>query len=76
MLMILFGYTNAVIRPASAPVIASISLANDTPGGDRFTSKSFTTNIVMTDDGIPNSDKQLKAQVEGALTIAGATSAT
>ena len=67
------NYTNAVIKPAGPPVLASISLADDSPGGDRFTSKSFTTSIVMTDDGIPNSDKELKAQIEGSLTIAGAT---
>lgn len=66
-------YTNAVIKPASPPIIGSIALSEDSPGGDRFTGKSFTTSIAMVDDGIPNSDKLLKAEVEGALTIAGAT---
>ena len=66
-------YTGAVIKPASPPIIGSIALSENSPGGDRFTGKSFTTSIAMTDDGTPNSDKLLKAEVEGALSIAGAT---
>lgn len=47
-----------------APVIASVTLSEVTPGGNRFTSQSFAVTATMTEDGIPVSTKKLKAWVD------------
>jgi hypothetical protein len=52
-----------------APVINSVTLSEDDPTGNRFTSQTFTTTVTMTEDGIPASSKGLKAYVEGSLRL-------
>jgi hypothetical protein len=48
------------------PAIASVTLA-DSPEAGRFTSGTFRSTVVMTDEGIPASAKGIKAYVEGTL---------
>jgi hypothetical protein len=56
------------------PAIASVTLA-DSPEAGRFTSGTFRSTVVMTDEGIPASSKGIKAYVEGTLKQAAQTSA-
>jgi hypothetical protein len=48
------------------PAIASVTLA-DSPEAGRFTSGTFLSTVVMTDEGIPASTKGIKAYVQGTL---------
>lgn len=57
------------------PDINTVTLADDAPGGSRFTSQTFTSTVVMTQDGVPASAKGIKAWVEGTLTASPQTSA-
>ena len=52
---------------SKAPIIASVSVVDDSPGGNRFTSSSFTATTTMTDNGTPASSKAIKAFVTGTL---------
>ena len=49
------------------PLIQSVTLVEDDPLGDRFTSQDFTTTAVMVDDGNPVSEKSIRGWVEGSL---------
>ena len=52
----------------TAPVIDSVTLAEDTPETkERFTNQFFTTTYVMAEDGKPASTKSMRAWVEGDL---------
>ena len=54
----------------TAPVIDSVTLAEDTPGTrERFTNQSFTSTIVMAEDGAPASAKGIRGWVDGSLII-------
>ena len=53
----------------TAPVIDSVTLAEDTPDTkQRFTNQSFTTTYVMEEDGVPASTKTMRAWVGGYIT--------
>ena len=52
---------------SSPPVIQSVTLTEDDPDGDRFTSQDFTTTAVMLDNGNPTSTKSIRGWVEGSL---------
>ena len=52
---------------SSSPVIQSVTLTEDDPDGDRFTSQDFTTTAVMLDNGNPASTKSIRGWVEGSL---------
>lgn len=54
---------------SKAPDVGTVTLADDAPGGNRFTSQTFTSTVTMTDDGTPASTKGIKAWVEGTLTV-------
>ena len=41
------------IDTSSPPVIGAASLAEDSPGGDRFTDSDFTTTVAMAEPGNP-----------------------
>ena len=52
----------------TAPVIDSVTLAEDTPDTkQRFTNQSFTTTYVMEEDGVPASTKSMRAWVLSEL---------
>ena len=59
-----------------APVIDSVTLVADSLEGSRFTEKSFTTTVVMTEDGTPASSKSIRAWVQGEFTDASQTTET
>ena len=50
-----------------APVIGSVSLAEDSPGGDRFTDQDFTTTVAMTNTGSPTAQLGVKATLDAKL---------
>ena len=49
------------------PVIGSVTLSEDDETGTRFTDQSFTTAVVMADDGDPASTKGIVGMVKGEL---------
>jgi len=54
----------------TAPVIAYVTLAEDTPEtAERFTNQSFTSTIVMAEDGKPASTKGIRGWVGGELVV-------
>ena len=58
----------------SAPVIASAVLSESDPTGDRFTDQTFDISVLMNPEGVPISNKALKAYVRGEITVYGQTS--
>ncbi len=51
----------------AAPVIDTVALSEDDTAGDRFTNQSFTTRVVMSEDGKPPSSKGIRAKVGNDL---------
>jgi hypothetical protein len=51
----------------SAPVLASVALAEDTPGGNRFTGERFSITSNYTNNGPPAALLETKAWVEGTF---------
>lgn len=49
------------------PVVDTVTLTEDSPGGDRFTNKSFTTTYTMAEDGNPPSIKGIRLKFNGDL---------
>ena len=49
------------------PVIDTVTLSEDDSTGNRFTNQSFTTTVVMGDDGNPPSDKGIRGTVGSDL---------
>ena len=47
----------------SVPVISNVTLTDDSPGGNRFTSSTFSVDATMVDNGTPVSQKGVKATV-------------
>ncbi len=58
-------FLNEVIT--APPVISTVNLSEDDPSGDRFTNQSFTTTVVMSEDGKPPSSKGIRAKVGNDL---------
>lgn len=54
------------VSQTKPPIITSVTLA-DSPEAGRFTSGTFRSTVVMTEDGTPASTKGIKAYVEGTL---------
>ena len=52
-----------------APVINSVSLTENDPTGDRFTSQSFDVDINMLVEGSPHSQKALKGEVTADFSV-------
>ncbi len=50
-----------------SPVISTVTLSEDDPTGNRFTNQSFTTTVVMSEDGKPPSSKGIRAKVGNDL---------
>ena len=67
----------AQIAPSAAPVINNVTLTEDDPTGNRFTSQAFSVNVDMLNDGAPVSQKGIKATVTADLqTFADFTSSS
>ena len=56
------------------PVVGTVTLS-DSPQAERFTNATFEIDVLMTENGVPASDKALKAWVEGTLASSAVTSA-
>ena len=62
------------VAPVNAPPsITSVTLADDSTGGDRFDSSSFTSTLNWATKGAPEASLAMKATVTGTLDIAGTT---
>jgi hypothetical protein len=62
------------IGPQEAPPsLISVTLTEDSPGGDRFDNQSFTSTLNWATKGVPEASVEMKATVTGTLDIAGAT---
>ena len=60
-------------NPSRPPVIDSVSLEEDDDTGDRFTSQSFTSTTVMTDEGNEPAQLGIRVQIDGNLDGGSAT---
>ena len=52
-----------------APVVNNVTLAENDPTGDRFTSQSFDVGIDMLIEGVPYSQKALKGEVTAEFSV-------
>ena len=55
------------IDTSSPPVIGAVTLAEDSPGGNRFTGSGFTSTVAMTAPGDPVAQLGIKATLEAKL---------
>ena len=55
----------ALIPPDVPPLVTTLTLTEDTPGGDRFTNQNFTAQLTLADEGKPQSQKTFNASVKG-----------
>ena len=53
----------------TAPLASSANLYEVTPGGNRFTGQSFTTSVTMAEQGVPYSNKKIKAKITGSFPV-------
>lgn len=63
----------ALAPQETPPFISSVTLTEDSPGGDRFDNQSFTSTLDWATKGVPEASLEMKATVTGTLDIAGAT---
>ena len=55
------------LDPQRAPSISSVTLAEDNPGGDRFSGETFTATTSMSSDGIPAAQKSIRVNLAAQL---------
>ena len=67
--VVLSNVSNTVEQSATAPIVGSVSLTEQTPGLPRFTDQKFDATVTMTDQGQPVSAKVFDAYVEGTITV-------
>ena len=51
--------------PGSAPQINTLTLTEQSPGGNRFTDQKFDVTFDMLKDGVPIAQKQIKGEISG-----------
>lgn len=71
----LFTAATAPIPSISAPVINNVALSEDDTTGARFTSKVYSADVTMVNDGSPVSQKAIKGTVQATFTVPSATDA-
>ena len=55
------------LNPTDPPVLGSVTLTEDSPGGDRYTNQAFTTAITVADEGRPAANLAIRAKLDAKL---------
>ena len=65
--LVYFNWSVQQFVSSYPPVISSVTVEEDTPGGNRFTSQAFTATVGMEQEGYPQSTKTIDAYVKGSV---------
>ena len=63
-----FSEVKTELNPTEAPILGDVVLTEDSPGGDRFTGQSFTTDITVVNAGTPTATRAIKAKLVAEIT--------